>query len=39
LIKFSYLEDRRPAGNIDPYLVGAALVDVTVLGGKYVDQV
>jgi glutamine synthetase len=29
-----YLEDRRPASNIDPYLVGAMLVSTTLLEGK-----
>lgn len=31
-----YLEDRRPAANVDPYLVSAALVDVIVLKGENV---
>lgn len=30
-----YYEDRRPASNIDPYLVSAAIVDTTVLNSKY----
>ena len=30
-----YIEDRRPASNIDPYVVGAMLVDTTLLEGKY----
>jgi glutamine synthetase len=29
-----YLEDRRPASNIDPYLVGALMISTTLLGGK-----
>lgn len=30
-----YLEDRRPAANVDPYLVTSALVDITLLNNKY----
>jgi len=30
-----YYEDRRPASNLDAYLVGAIFVDTTVLDGKY----
>jgi len=30
-----YLEDRRPASNVDPYVNSALIVDTTVLGGKY----
>ncbi|CAD8150529.1 unnamed protein product [Paramecium octaurelia] len=33
-----YFEDRRPAANIDPYLVSAALVDVTCLNGEHLKQ-
>lgn len=29
-----YLEDRRPAANVDPYLVSGALVDVICLDGS-----
>lgn len=29
-----YLEDRRPAANMDPYLVCSALVDATCMNGK-----
>jgi glutamine synthetase len=29
------LEDRRPAANMDPYLVSAALVDAACLNGKH----
>ena len=29
--KRGYWEDRRPASDIDPYIVGAALIDTTVL--------
>lgn len=35
LLKHRYFEDRRPAANIDPYLVSAALVDVTCLNGEH----
>lgn len=30
-----YYEDRRPASNMDPYIVGAVLADTTILDGKY----
>ncbi|CAI2366196.1 unnamed protein product [Moneuplotes crassus] len=30
--KMGYLEDRRPASNLDPYLVGAILVSTCVIG-------
>jgi glutamine synthetase len=33
-----YLEDRRPAANIDPYLVSSVLVDITCLGYKYTQK-
>ncbi|CAD8090682.1 unnamed protein product [Paramecium primaurelia] len=33
-----YLEDRRPAANIDPYLVSAVIVDVALLNSTYVNQ-
>lgn len=29
-----YMEDRRPASNVDPYVHCAAIVDTTLLGGK-----
>jgi glutamine synthetase len=32
------LEDRRPAANIDPYLVSAVMVDVALLNSTYVDK-
>ena len=32
-----YFEDRRPASNIDPYVVGAILVSTTLLEGKHRD--
>jgi len=31
--KKGYFEDRRPASDIDPYIVGAALIDTTLLTG------
>jgi len=37
--KNGYYEDRRPASNIDPYLVGAIMVDTTVLSSKYKDEI
>lgn len=33
-----YFEDRRPAANIDPYLVGSVLVDIALLGGTYLEK-
>ncbi len=30
----TYIEDRRPASDIDPYVVGAVFIDTTVLDGK-----
>jgi glutamine synthetase len=38
--KKGYFEDRRPAGNVDPYLVSGMLVDTTlnVSEGKYGDE-
>ena len=33
-----YLEDRRPASNIDPYLVGALLFSTTMLKGEGRDE-
>jgi len=30
-----YWEDRRPASNINPYLVSSMLADTTILGSKY----
>lgn len=29
-----YIEDRRPASNIDPYVVGALIADTSILAGK-----
>jgi len=37
--KKGYFEDRRPAANCDPYLVGSMLVDTTILKGKYGDEI
>lgn len=37
--KKGYFEDRRPSGNCDPYLVGAMLVDTTILKIKYGDEI
>ena len=33
-----YFEDRRPASNIDPYVVAAMLVSTTLLEGKHRDE-
>ncbi|EAR82744.1 glutamine synthetase (macronuclear) [Tetrahymena thermophila SB210] len=38
-LKRGYYEDRRPASNIDPYLVSAILVDTTVLDSRYCDTI
>jgi len=32
--KKGYIEDRRPASNIDPYIVGALIADTSILPGK-----
>jgi glutamine synthetase len=37
--KKGYYEDRRPASNMDPYVVSAILVDTTVLKGKYREDI
>ena len=34
-----YMEDRRPSSNIDPYLSVTALADVTINGGKNIDEI
>jgi len=36
--KRGYFEDRRPAANCDPYLVGGMLVDTTILKGKFGEE-
>jgi len=36
--KKGYFEDRRPAANCDPYLVGGILVDTAIMQGKYSEQ-
>lgn len=35
--KKGYIEDRRPASDIDPYVVGAALIDTTLLEQSLID--
>jgi glutamine synthetase len=30
----TYIEDRRPASDIDPYVVGALMIDTTLIEGK-----
>jgi len=37
--KKGYFEDRRPAANCDPYLVGAMLCDTTILKSKYSKEI
>jgi len=37
--KKGYYEDRRPAGNCDPYLATGMIVDSTILNGKYGEQI
>ena len=34
-----YIEDRRPASNMDPYVICAALADITILNGKYFKEI
>lgn len=34
-----YYEDRRPASNIDPYLVSAIMADTTILNSKYCSEI
>ena len=34
-----YYEDRRPASNINAYLVSAIMADTTILDGKYNKQI
>lgn len=34
-----YYEDRRPASNIDPYLVSGIIVDTTVLNSEFTDDI
>lgn len=36
--KKGYYEDRRPASNIDPYLVTAIIADTTILNSKYCNE-
>lgn len=38
-LKKGYYEDRRPASNIDPYLVSAILVDTTVLDSEFGEEI
>jgi len=33
-----YLEDRRPASNMDPYVVSSLIADTTLLGGKNTER-
>lgn len=33
-----YYEDRRPAGNVDPYIVSALIFSATCLGGVYIKE-
>ena len=35
--KKGYFEDRRPASNMDPYVITAAVFDITVNGGKNLE--
>jgi glutamine synthetase len=36
---YGYYEDRRPASNIDAYIVTAMIVDTTLLGSKYCKEI
>jgi glutamine synthetase len=33
-----YMEDRRPAANIDPYAVSASLISFSCLGGEGLEE-
>jgi glutamine synthetase len=35
--KKGYIEDRRPASNMDPYVVGAAIIDTTLLESSLIQ--
>jgi glutamine synthetase len=35
---YGYFEDRRPASNIDPYLVSGAIVDAVCNDGKHINE-
>jgi len=35
--KKGYIEDRRPASNMDPYVVGATIIDTTLLEGSLIQ--
>ncbi len=35
--KKGYIEDRRPASDMDPYVVGAALIDTTLLENSIIQ--
>ena len=35
--KKGYIEDRRPASDMDPYVVGAAIIDTTLLEASLLD--
>jgi len=37
--KRGYYEDRRPASNMDPYIVSAIMVDTTILNSKYRKEI
>jgi len=37
--KSGYYEDRRPASNIDPYIVGAIVADTTLLDSKFKEEI
>jgi len=34
-----YYEDRRPASNMDPYVVSAIICDTTILNGKHRKEI
>lgn len=34
-----FFEDRRPASNIDPYIVTGILTDTCLLNSKYIDEI
>lgn len=37
--KKGYIEDRRPASNMDPYVITAAIADITILNAEHLDDI
>jgi glutamine synthetase len=38
-LRKGYIEDRRPAANMDPYLISAAITDITLKDGLHLGQI